>query len=63
MRKSKWIPEAVVDISSSQCYLYAARANGRTAAVALPRTSPSPPAAFIGLVYNQFEWIKIKNKK
>jgi hypothetical protein len=33
------------------------------AAVALPRTSPSLPRTFIGLVYSQFELIKIKLQK
>lgn len=62
MRKSKWIPEAVADISSSQCYLYAARAHGRAASAGLPRTSPNLPRTFVGLIYSIFEFIKIKNK-
>jgi hypothetical protein len=38
-------------------------ARGRAEAVALPRTSLSIPRNFIGLVYSEFELIKIKLEK
>jgi hypothetical protein len=50
-------------LQSRPMFPEAALVRGRTAAVALPRTSLNLPRTFINLVYSQFKLIKTQLKK